>query len=99
MSTDPRDTQFAGFAKLLWDELPIEPEDDELSAAYDAWSDACEQIIARRAYDFAYHVVRKVIAMECTAEFVIRSELHEVPDLTTWPEEKTGRPGKRWREE
>jgi hypothetical protein len=86
----PRDTQFAGFAKALWDELPDVPDDHFQVNAYDDWSTACEKILTQRAYDFAYHVRSEVsigIAAENEdGELARRENMRYIPDLAELPE-------------
>ena len=83
-----RDTQFAGFARLLWDELPDVPEDHVELSVYDAWSDACEQIIARCAYDLAVYVIHMHTAIERPGMvFTPADILREIPDMIECPEE------------
>lgn len=84
MSKNGRDTQFAGFAKVLLREMhePIA----------DYWREDCEQIIARRAYDLACHVIRSqaqgmdLLAMHDPEWMKERVEM--VPDMPELPKEK-----------
>jgi hypothetical protein len=73
MSTDPRYTQFQGFAKALLNEL----------TGYEY--SACEQIIARRAYDLVRHTVLSLSArhFQCLQD---REIVASVPDMTAWAE-------------
>lgn len=71
-----RDTQFAGFAELLSNEL----------RGWELSKPDVKQIIARRAYDLVRHTI------ECTSHIDLdrlTSDEHtlRIPDLTTWPEE------------
>lgn len=50
-----RETQFAGFAKALWDELPDLNVNSLI--AFDEWSETSEKIIAQRAYDLVRHAL------------------------------------------
>jgi hypothetical protein len=77
-----RDTQFASFAHLLWEELPDVPENHYEVRAYDKWSDECEQIIARRAYDLACHVATHTV-------LTAYGDMIKIPDMTTLPEVKS----------
>jgi hypothetical protein len=83
---DPRDTQFAGFAKLLWDELEAAIRRDFNGGIPEGktWRGKCipawQKIITRRFYDFAGHVMgipQSASALEELVSFV--------PDLTEWP--------------
>ncbi len=77
-----RETRFLGFAKLLCEEL------DELSADESIGSDAFGEIIhthlARRAYDFAIHVLANtspnLLDVGSAAE-----AMPSLPDMTAWP--------------
>lgn len=74
LSSNPRDTQFMGFAKLLVEEIiwkvpaTIYPLEIDIS-------DKLEKLLARRAYDLAHHVVENVSAYNMLS----------IPDLTEWP--------------
>ena len=74
-----RDTQFAGFAARLLQELL----DQGAYVAISEWATGgdslkSEQLIARRAYDLACHV-----ADETTGS----ANISHVPDMRHWPEE------------
>lgn len=79
-----RDTQFAGFAKTLWDELEQAirqdfrgciPEGKTRRAIYiPLW----QKLIARRAYDLACHIVENVSAYNVSS----------IPDMTELPKEQ-----------
>ncbi len=90
MSTEERDTHFAGFAKLLWDELvranshgyidvnidddPIDPTD-------------YLTLIARRAYDLAIYLYEFVPQLKAMYPDVltVQDVIKYIPDLTSWP--------------
>lgn len=85
MTTDPRDTQFAGFAARLLQELL----DQGAYVAISEWATGgdsfkSEQLIARRAYDLATHIYEHAINAN-TADPEIG--LRYIPDLREWPEE------------
>lgn len=70
-----RDTQFAGFAELLWRELI---EADETTHGMEQ-----QRRIARRAYDLVYHAMQTPQSAASTEEVV-----RMVPDMTEWPKEQ-----------
>ena len=81
-----RDTHFAGFAKLLWDELlhvhefgyiEVSDDEEEENVQY-------QEIIARRAYDLARHFVWHAMGGTENAITII---VADVPDMTEWPVE------------
>ena len=80
MSDNTRDTQFQGFAKLVWEEIANKfGEWWETDAAFT--SDQSRDIIARRAYDLVKHTI------ENTAHIDLDRELPEdhallIPDMT-----------------
>jgi len=65
-----RDTHFAGFAKLLWEEASNTPMNE------------IEQLIARRAYDLVVHALN---TCSLEAFEIMGNGVQEVPDLTEWP--------------
>ena len=67
-----RDNQFAGFAKMLWQELY-----HEIDWQQDSGENA-EQIIAQRAYDLVMHAVSETTGAK---------SIDHVPDMRQWPEE------------
>lgn len=92
-----RDTQFAGFAKLLlsemltqtqWNGMDFNSDDTEEVEKYSA-------IIARRAYDLSLHVMshltelepHRIILTDEEQQAYLIETLDGVPDLTHWPEE------------
>ncbi len=84
--TTERDTHFAGFAKLLVDELdsrsliPVHPR------AKDAMKEAVAALIAQRAFDLAEHVYNHTTeAMTAFSSFAVIAEENDIPDLTTLP--------------
>ena len=94
-----RDTQFAGFAKLLWDELVEQRGYVDVDAYWDDGIDPINyrQIIARRAYDLVKHTM---IELSCQGALDFRDpdfdkyeyragEMVEIiPDMTEWPREE-----------
>lgn len=74
-----RDTQFAGFAKLLFDELPDVPDGSDV----DEWSTACEQVIARRAYDLVGHVLGTEKVQWRALEEIRMSDISDMTELPT----------------
>jgi len=80
-----RDTHFAGFAKLVAEELPDPPIDDSyLGLPTAEWKETIQKIIARRAYDLVFHTLMEVdpawLDMLDTSEWTGR-----IPDMTEWP--------------
>lgn len=78
-----RDTQFAGCAKLLRQEIfkQLAFLDFQFAPRQQASIDcAIEKIVDRRLYDFACHVAVQTI-------LIAHGNMAEVPDLTKWPEE------------
>lgn len=96
MSTNPRETQFAGFAKLLYEDFLRQAESDTLQETLvpdyaDKWRMKTEQIIARRAYDLVEHVIQSrlqgiELLMRLDREWVAE-QVQSIPDLTEWPED------------
>jgi hypothetical protein len=98
MSDNARDTQFAGFAKLLLKELLDDILDDygfiggrENYADLNHDLSICEGIIARRAYDLACHAVGHVSewnAAEMEVGFKTAQDIvSDIPDMIEWPDE------------
>lgn len=90
MTTNPRDTQFLGFAQLLIPEIDevigavtewgVEHDiDDEAKVAQELYS-RWRTLIAQRAYDLACHVATTTLT-------VAHGDMSKIPDLTQWPEE------------
>ena len=80
MST-PRDTQFTGFAQALFDKMDAH---DWLWPAVNEEQDI-RLLLARRAYDLAYHVLQVV----ATPNDAIRPEqiVERIPDMPELPKE------------
>ena len=80
VNENARDTQFAGFAELLADEL----------RGWELSRPGVKQIIARRAYDLVCHSVSQITGQmgdEMEAGTMKPQDCAEyVPDLTEWPE-------------
>lgn len=76
-----RDTHFAGFAELLWDELQ---ETDGLFTMMFSREDCTEfrAIIARRAYDLLFHCFKQY---PLTDEEAHRHIIRNCPDLMELP--------------
>lgn len=82
-----RDTQFAGFAEKLYQEIQemacsyrTAPSPEELKQR------ECE-IIARRAFDLVLHTVWNVAPIDLERLFM-HEVAAKVPDMATWPEEQ-----------
>lgn len=94
MSENARDTQFAGFASLLWKEIQHEYI-TYLQREFGTFAECderVEQIIARHAYDLVQHSVESCEEQEDEMDCRIRSErlLRNIPDLMKFPEEGKG---------
>lgn len=77
MSNNPRNTQFQDFAKALWQEIAFTHDDNvQRDVAYNI--KVIEELIARRAYDLAAHVVENVSAYSVPS----------IPDMTELPKEQ-----------
>jgi hypothetical protein len=85
-----RDTQFAGFAKLLFDDLnnnacitlADHPDFDHLCELQDKINALTKLIIARRAYDLVAHVLNNEKLQWYPMEEI---SIEEIPDFTGLP--------------
>ena len=97
MSYNARDAQFAGFAKLLFDELYDQfnnlrcQEDD---GTYEERDKEAEQTrkniqgnIASRAYNLAFHAALHINERDCDV-LGFEEAVRRIPDMTEWPEEQ-----------
>ena len=86
MSTNDRNEQFKGFARLLLEELKECGATPKFLSAY--YAEQAEQIIAQRAYDLIYSIAEHAYTSRGLPPMV--GEIHQtvkmVPDLTEWPE-------------
>lgn len=80
--SNPRDTQFAGFAALLANDIQ-NASDVFIDTIDDLWLEKWERVIARRAYDFAKHVLGEV---SYDGAPYLDSHVQNISDLTQWPE-------------
>lgn len=87
MSNTPRDTQFAGFAEKLSQEI------HDMACSFTIFPGAyvlkrmeCE-IIARRAYDLVMHTLWNVASIDMETLFIDEMAA-KVPDLTELPKEQ-----------
>lgn len=89
---EKRDTQFAGFAKALWDEIAEEmAEATAYGREYSIADGSIEWIIARRAFDLAVHIAHhvNVCGEDLKSKFWTASEIVEgIPDLAELPKEQ-----------
>ena len=83
-----RDTHFAGFARLLWDEfenlghrLPL-----DFNFTPDNWTREVQKIIARRAYDLMAHAIEYIKPEVYEGHSATWESAGDIPDMTTWPE-------------
>jgi replicative DNA helicase len=87
-----RDTKFAGFAGMVFDELDLLFRDLASERAHEDYVTADEtvrnirQMIAQRAYDFAVHIIENTGPRDLD---VLSSGEHisRMPDMTSWLEE------------
>jgi hypothetical protein len=70
-----RDTQFAGFAELLAQELIMEAQRPDRSELL--------LLLARRAYDLVKHTL---LTTDYPDRFNLTAAMQEIPDMTAWPE-------------
>lgn len=77
MSSNPRDTQFTGFAELLVDSLPW--KDLWIEAEAEGWEERWKTVAAQCLYDFACHVSMHTILSA-------HGDMNKIPDMTEWPE-------------
>lgn len=88
MSSNSRDTQFSEFAKLLYDELKsagytAENHDPDQSI----YREYAIELIARRAYDLATHVLIEVNSADLASSTYDETHflVDTIPDLIEWP--------------
>lgn len=87
--TNERDAHFVGFAKLLQQELnaayhiKVMQLQSGMTIDGGAWEREVQQLIARRAYDLARHIIWETMGGTPNAITII---LADVPDLTEWPD-------------
>lgn len=94
---DKRDTQFQGFAKLLYDELydqfynlRCQEEDMDYMGRNKEAEQTRKEIkitIARRAYDLAYHAAFYIDERDCDV-FGFEGAMQRIPDMTELPKEQ-----------
>ena len=82
-----RDTHFAGFAKLLWDELEDLKDNMEPDFSYQSYERFAQKFISRRAYDLVHYTLLQAVANRPTGLYADFIREH-VPDLTAWFEQK-----------
>src|SRR5579863_7634182 len=91
MSMDSeRDTHFQHFAQLLWDELDEKGEfniDMESKRSHEIVT----EIIARRAYDFAFHLLMRTTpatgsTIKQFAGLSVPEILARIPVMADWPQ-------------
>lgn len=85
-----RDTQFAGFAKMLLNDI-MRSNAVDIVDVQRFWRDEdiaeVEQIIARRAYDLAHHIIEHV-EISAIDMLSIDECVERIPDMDEWPEER-----------
>lgn len=83
----PRDTQFAGFAKLLWEEMQdhaFTNEFEDRRRVGPEYVGYMQKLITQRAYDLACHILSEVSGFS-NPEAVLGSP---TIDITEWAKEK-----------
>ena len=99
MSNSSRDTQFQGFAKLLFEQTMATSALDMVDAER-FWGDThiaeLKLLLAQRAYDLALHVLQEVGSLHVNRVYskeelleYLKDKLTDVPDMTTWPERES----------
>jgi hypothetical protein len=93
-----RDTQFAGFAELLWKD--ISSSLNLISLEYSpkqSVDEYIEESITRRAYDLVFHAadaLNKLRALDASYKdevgVTIPAIIQRIPDMTEWPEVSHG---------
>ena len=86
--SEERDTHFAGFAKLVAQEILDEMR--ERRTIND--EDAMEMIIAQRAYDLFVHDRMNTGTSDlqhAASDLEAQEMVHGIPDLTQWPDSYT----------
>lgn len=95
MSTTSRDTQFAGFAEALFENLPW--NEINIDMEWPGWQEKWELYIARRAYDLVEHSfsgVREfqphatILSDEEEKRYIRDNVMPQIPDLTELPKEQ-----------
>jgi hypothetical protein len=90
--SEKRDTQFAGFADLLFDDLIASDAANEVGADLywgPKYVKEVQTIFARRAFDLVKHVlgfVPQLLNAEIGPEVTVDEVAGVIPDLTNWPE-------------
>lgn len=97
-----RDTQFAGFAKLLWQEIVVHFASLEqkhhiedgcivCNRTYEELAAIIEPLIAERAYDLVEHTIKSqaqgVDLIWKNDHEWMAEQMQSIPDLTQWPED------------
>lgn len=83
-NTEPRDTQFLGFAKGLWKDLETHIDFiPEGRTGRKTFLPMVERIIAQRAYDLVKHI------MDTAYVHDICTTMDEIPDMPVLPEQKS----------
>jgi hypothetical protein len=92
-----RDTQFAGFAQALYDEMTMNVILSENRHDADVLRQEQLRIMARRAYDLACHTVgsldNDIGWLMCKGYTPSQIVEHDVSDLTEWPEKDESKHG------
>lgn len=86
----PRNTQFAGFAKLVVDDLmnvELAFAGFTIDAPRKEYREEWEKIVAQRAYDLVCHTIWNIKPINLDRELPDDHVLL-IPDMTIWPEDK-----------
>lgn len=86
-----RDTQFIGFARLLWEDVGEAAMD--LAFGTDEFSESIYTRIAQRTHDLMKHACTAIINAQMARGAYLQTDtmLRAIPDLTSWTGEDTGK--------
>jgi hypothetical protein len=94
-----RDTQFQGFAKLLFEELQA----IEIEGLKNSWNNLDvyrrqREAIARRAYDLARHAALHIDEQACDV-LGFEDAMQRIPDMTELPKDRQNLSGSQFEQE
>jgi len=86
-----RDTQFACFGKLLYEELAqnVLLSDKRRLSEIEDFKHEQELIVARRVYDLVEHTIANIVPndiQQSTNQKSIAEIVETIPDMTKWPD-------------
>jgi len=82
-----RDTQFAGFAQAIYDEMTMNVILSENRHDADVLRQEQLRIMARRAYDLVEHTINHAPVDEFEGDKGF--DARDIPDMSQWPEEQS----------